>query len=321
MGFPVPLGRWLASDMGRFAKEVLLDPEFQVSAQALRLKRKVEMYQYEERKESETRKKTGGGSETIDTYYYDEVWDEDFHDSSRFEDHSYRGSNPPRKPIDSFTWQAEAVALGAFALSRDQVGQINTWKELPPPAEAATPVIALPGNLQSTREGWYAGTGTPSAPQIGDVRISFQSVGPSEVTVVAMQMGDRLVDWTTAQGNPFNELRVGLLSKPAMFERLRTENTLLTWGLRFGGFLLMAIGLAMLFSPLVALADVIPFIGNLVGAGVALFAGLMAFGLSLFTIAVAWVAHRPIVGVPLLLGALLCFFLVAKAGKKRKAAR
>lgn len=26
MGFPVPLGRWLASDMGRFAKEVLLDP-------------------------------------------------------------------------------------------------------------------------------------------------------------------------------------------------------------------------------------------------------------------------------------------------------
>jgi hypothetical protein len=54
----------------------------------------------------------------------------------------------------------------------------------------------------------------------------------------------------------------------------------------------------------VTVADVVPFIGNLLGAGATLFAVLLALPLSLATISVGWVFYRPLVGVPLLIGAV-----------------
>ena len=58
------------------------DPDFGVQApKDLRLGRKVEMYQYKEEAHKETRKKLGGGEETVTTYTYDPVWSEDLQDS------------------------------------------------------------------------------------------------------------------------------------------------------------------------------------------------------------------------------------------------
>ena len=50
--------------------EILMDPEFAISAQALHLRRNVEMYQWEQTSESKTEKKVGGGTETTTTYSY-----------------------------------------------------------------------------------------------------------------------------------------------------------------------------------------------------------------------------------------------------------
>ena len=48
----------------------LADPDFAVSATALRLVRVVEMYQWKEESETETRKNFGGSEETVTTYEY-----------------------------------------------------------------------------------------------------------------------------------------------------------------------------------------------------------------------------------------------------------
>jgi len=77
--------------------EFLADPEFNVSANAIKLRRRVEMYQWEEKKESETRKKVGGGSETVTTYKYEKAWSDRAIDSSNFKeasDHQNPGSMP-----------------------------------------------------------------------------------------------------------------------------------------------------------------------------------------------------------------------------------
>src|SRR5262249_56050779 len=65
--------------------ETLEDQEFGVSApRVIHLVRKVEMYQWEEKKESKKRKKLGGGEETVTVYTYSKVWSEKPINSSEF---------------------------------------------------------------------------------------------------------------------------------------------------------------------------------------------------------------------------------------------
>ena len=64
--------------------EVLSDPIFAVSKNALWLRRDAEMYQWKEDSKSETRKTLGGGEETTTTYSYHLVWEDHRIDSSQF---------------------------------------------------------------------------------------------------------------------------------------------------------------------------------------------------------------------------------------------
>jgi len=64
---------------------------------------------------------------------------------------------------------------------------------------------------------------------------------------------------------------------------------------------MMFIGLSLIFKPLSTLGAVIPFLGNLLGMGLGLIAGLISFVLTLITIALAWVFYRPLLGIGLLL--------------------
>jgi len=61
-----------------------------------------------------------------------------------------------------------------------------------------------------------------------------------------------------------------------------------TWIYRVGGFILMLIGVAMILAPLAVAADVIPFLGNIVGAGTGILSLLIAAPFAFLTVAVAW---------------------------------
>ncbi|MEF2807339.1 MAG: hypothetical protein U0N16_02830, partial [Desulfovibrio sp.] len=51
-------------------KDVLTDPDFGVKVNAIGLNRKAEFYQWTQQSKSETKKKLGGGEETVTTYTY-----------------------------------------------------------------------------------------------------------------------------------------------------------------------------------------------------------------------------------------------------------
>jgi hypothetical protein len=74
----------------------------------------------------------------------------------------------------------------------------------------------------------------------------------------------------------------------------------MTWLLRFLGFLAVYIGLSMLLAPLGVLADVLPFLGSIMRFGTSLIAMVIAVPTSLATIAIAWLAYRPVLGITLL---------------------
>lgn len=284
----------------------LADGVFGLSADALKLRRVVEMYQWIEEKEERTVKETGGSERTETTYRYRRDWAEGVVDSGRFripEGHV----NPAAPPYRSAGFVAERITVGAFVLSAPFVSEIDRFQELPV-TEAI--VAAAPQDIRQRFRpvGGTLHSGDPAAPQVGDLRVGFRAVGLQDISVVGRQSGDLIEPYPTRTGE-IALLQMGRAGADAMFADARDENALLTWGLRLAGFVLMWLGLALILGPFKILADVLPILGSLVGAGVAAVTGLVAFGVSFVTIGVAWLAYRPLVG-----GGLLLVAAIAAAG-------
>lgn len=291
---------------GNVSTEATLeDPEFGVSAKALKLRRVVEMYQWREESSSHTEKKLGGGSETATTYTYDKVWSEDLIRSADFkkpEGHQ----NPGSMAYQTTEQLAAPITLGAFTLPPSLAGEINHFEPLPLAADAP-PAESFKGRFHDA--GLYLGS-NPASPQIGDLRIRFEVAPFTAASVMARQAGQTFGPFQTKAGNTIEMLQTGTHGPGQMIRHAQDSNRLLTWGLRLGGFIVMFIGLGMLFRPLSILADVVPILGSIVGAGTGLVSLLLAAALSLVTIASAWVVYRPLIGIALLAAAIAVTMLI-----------
>ena len=95
--------------------KTLTDPDFNVSATAIKLRRRVEMFQWDEDAEETTKKKEGGGTETKVTYHYSKGWKPNAIDSSEFADPKDHG-NPGTMVYTPVLQTANNVTLGAFRL-------------------------------------------------------------------------------------------------------------------------------------------------------------------------------------------------------------
>lgn len=289
-------------------EETLTDSQFPVSAKAIRLKREALMYQWKEKSNSSTKKKIGGGEETTTTYSYDKEWSETPIDSSAFK-HPEGHENPSSMPFHTEVLNAGAVTLGAFVLGEGLISKMDSFEPFP--------VRETEGNdsVQAYGGGFYSGK-DPKSPQIGDVKVSFSIVKPGTVSLIAAQKGTGLEGYPTKAGRILELLEKGEVSAPLMFENAKRENSLLTWGLRLGGFILMLFGMLFLLKPLSTLTDIIPFFGSIVGFGTGLVAFMVSFSLSLAVIAVAWFVFRPLLSIGLLIVASGAFFFLYTRKKK-----
>jgi hypothetical protein len=296
--------------------EVLEDPGFGVAVNAIHLMRIGEMYQWVEDEEERKERQVGGSEKTVTTYTYTKEWSEEHWDSADFRE-PVGHQNPAAIPYES-TWDsAEEVRLGAFALNASLVDQMDGSELVTPPAPPEGAAWELRG------EGIYvpaSPAGADGEPQVGDMRIRFEAIVPGDVSVVALQYDDGFTAWTGPEGSTVENLAMGVQSSEQMFAALESQNRMFTWILRGVGFLMMAFGLSMLFAPFAVAADVIPVLGDLLRLGTGLFAGVVAAALSLTTIAVGWVAYRPLVGVPLLLLAIGALVFLLRAGRARREA-
>ncbi|MEM9587470.1 MAG: TMEM43 family protein, partial [Planctomycetota bacterium] len=94
----------------------------------------------------------------------------------------------------------------------------------------------------------------------------------------------------------------------------------LTWILRIVGCGLMLGGFTLLTRPLAVLADVIPLLGGVVGAGGFLIGLGLTMILAPLTIATAWMFYRPLVAVPLLMVVGAGVYLLVRRNRKSKEA-
>jgi hypothetical protein len=304
------------------AAGTLSDDEFKITSEALKLRRKVEIYQWKEDERSETKKKLGGGEETVTTYHYSKEWSDRPIDSSNF--HKKQGYENPKPVLGEAEWVKNPVTLDAFTLSSGLAAQINNYTALNanPAAELPTEVAGKKlhaGERSST--GFYLGV-DPASPAIGDLRVTHEVALPGAVSVIAQQTGNTFAPYIAKAGGTIEMLSTGTVSAESMFASAHSSNKMLTWALRIGGTVLMFIGFNLLFRPLSVLADVVPFIGNIVGVGTGIVALLLSVPLSLLVISVAWIFYRPLVGIPLAIVAVAGFALLIRklmAQKKSQA--
>ncbi len=288
----------------------LTDEEFGVSAPAIKLSRAVEMYQWVEEKKSETKNKIGGGTEKVTTTTYQTRWAPRLVNSRDFAQ-PVGHENPETMRYSPKAFAAERVTLGVFRLPGSLIDQIKGDTDLP-----VTSLEALPEPVRAEAKlhdgGIYLGE-DPAAPKVGDLRVRFSIVPPAEISVVAKQLGDALEKYHTVAGGNIEILSMGTHSAEAMFESAKVANKTLTWILRAGGFLLMAVGLGLLARPLKVMADVLPVAGRVVGAGVGFFAMALAAIGSSVTIAAAWIFYRPLIGIAVLvITGLFLFWLIKR---------
>ncbi len=329
-------------------KDILRDPIFGAHINAIKLTRKVEYYQWRENSESHTRKKLGGGEETVTTYTYSREWVSSPIDSGAFHDPEYAnatvrygsdaGPNDVLANIEDDDLWAKNVTFGAYNLPDRLIHSIQGSENLNLDAQsldisAITGVVQvselyakrylgrrqlLPDEIKKfvhvSGSTIYLGM-SPNTPHIGDVRVTFSYTPMAQVSIIAKVFKNTFEAYKASNGYDFIQLSMGAVSMEKMFEGAKSANNIMAWLLRLGGLILVIIGLKMILAPLSVLADVIPILGSIVGAGAGFVAFLLGLAWSLIVIAIAWIRFRPIVAGCLIAAAVAIVFFTSRRAK------
>ena len=273
--------------------EILTDPTYGVSVNAIRLVRDVEYYQWVEHSSSETKDKIGGGQETTTTYTYSMEWVGGPIDSGNFKDPDYQSKNFVRTTVPDNTVTAEKVEFGAYVLPPAMVGAI--------PASTS---VNLPASLGNGIDTFVDGSTVyygenPQTPAVGDVRVSFSEADGGTASILGQVVGNTFEPFKHKNGKSLMVLKMGEHSQESMFESEKAANKMWMWILRIIGIILVVAALRMTFSILVTILKVLPPLAKVAELGVNLVTGVVGFVWALLVILVAWVAYRPLLAVAL----------------------
>lgn len=280
--------------------EPLTEPDYGVSVQAVKLKRRVQMYQWVE---EHSPREDIPDQQTMKDYYYVTEWRDKLVDSDSFYIR-YGHENPKVKPLESIIYIAPYVKLGPFELSDALKAKFNDFEPVTSDERPDRSDIKLHlGIYYHCHDVWN--------PEVGDIRIQFYYAGPSDepTTIVAKQEKGSLVPYITTRDKEIALIRNGILNLNQMFHAEHWDFKLETWKLRFfgAGFIYFAV---ICWSRLlkILLNRWTPSLSSIItgdatdGRNV-----LLAGSTALFVIALAWILHRPVMGASLILAAVSPF--------------
>ena len=293
------------------------DSQFGITADgAVGLSREVEMYQWVEKSESQTKKTLGGGEETTTTYSYTREWSPDVVDSRRFkqpDDHQ----NPTGMP-DGATFTAKTAHVGVFSVPGKNMAGIGYSSRL---ALADSDVQRIGAEIGAGRpakrnaEGAYIGL-NENLPAIGDLRISYHRIDLETASVVGKQNHSALVPYETTNHRDIFLTAAGNVDASRMFQSAESENNIITWLVRVAGLIGLFISFKLMFGLLPILGDLIPFIGTVIGFGTSIAAFVLTLLIGPVVIAIAWFAYRPLLAIGIIAGGILLALAVSRLRRK-----
>lgn len=295
------------------------DPDFSIRSRSVRLVRRVEMYQWKEETQSETRTRLGGGEERTTTYKYVRGWSDKPIESDRFKEP--RGHTNPTMPYQSREILAAGTRLGGYVVPDSLLRGFGEPRPIAATDTQANalqirvnkPVMVMDGVLHVGRDA--------SQPAIGDMRVSFSEVPLQTASVVAAQSGTSFAPFPTHTGTTVELIAAGSVPAAAMFKAAQEENATLTWILRAVGVIVMFFGFALILRPLGVAADVIPLVGDIVRAGAGLVALVCTVAIAPIVIAVGWLWYRPLIGIAMIVVGGAATYGLMRLARQRVARR
>ncbi|KAL3281212.1 hypothetical protein HHI36_004426 [Cryptolaemus montrouzieri] len=207
-------------------EEPLTEPEYGISIQSVKLKRRVQMYQWVEERTPRDTHDLEVGSTDMDNYYYVTEWRDKLVDSSAFYiRHGHQ--NPIEMPLKTHTYVAPYVRIGSMNLGSHVKEKFNDYVEVTSDERPDNKNIKLHlGIYYHCEDVWH--------PEVGDIRVQFYYAGLSgdPVTVIAKQKDGILVPYVTSKGHEIALVRHGLLSVHEMFVAEHSDAKIETWKIR-----------------------------------------------------------------------------------------
>ncbi|XP_064632342.1 transmembrane protein 43-like [Lineus longissimus] len=300
-------------------KEHLTDNMYNVAILAVKLKREVQLYQWVEH-EKRTEINEGDKTRIETTYSYSMEWKSEVVKSSSFAKPGGH-HNPNSFAVESVERVAPGVRAGAFVLSKNLIDKISVFHDVRPGKTPEHPGVKVIDG------GFFHGE-NPLQPKVGDLKVRLLYAGlteenseygpPDRVSIIAKQDGAYLKEYNTHAGNDLEILYMGDLSTKEIFDREHASNNMMTWGIRFGGWVLMFIAFQCLTSLLTTLVDWVPLLRDLVAMSVLMMNVCLAISLSLTVIAIGWIRYRPLLALALLLAAATPLIISKKRASDRR---
>ncbi len=267
------------------------------------VERAVEMYQWMER--------TGGVAADGDAASgYTQQWSSKEIDSSSFR--QPKGHANPAMTLTSRRFTANDASLGAFVLDMKTLALMALDRPLQ---------IAAPGGWTRSGLSLYLGK-NPSTPAVGDLRVRYTGLlSGTTISILAQQSHDGFAAFVTPDGHVIQTARAGNMPAGLMFSDLGNTGSPLRWILRLAGVAILVAGFSLFFAPLQTMAAGLRFLKTAVRGAPVGFAVVLALPVAIATIAVAWLAFRPVLGAALVLVALNAAYILWRWHQSRTADR
>lgn len=308
--------------------ETLSDPLLKVSTQALRLKRVVEMYQWQET-QSRIDNPAGPDGKPVPptiTYKHSQVWSSDPIDSSRFKEPSGH-ANPPL-PLKSAEWSPQQARIGAFELTAPQIAKLSAGTPLVLSGEQAQVALSpeqgmifrsdeqlLIRPIAAADLKLAAATSPPQPPpaeivdksQVGDVRVKFVSCPPKEMTVIGKQVGNQIHPYSTKAGGDVGWFLPGKHAPEKLFASQLAWSSSGTWIMRAFSLAVIYAGVFLTLGPLLRYANSFAWLQSVVSLGAFYVRAGLTLAIAAVLIGAAWFYYRPMYAIALFVVAGLLF--------------
>jgi Ca2+/Na+ antiporter len=223
----------------------LSDPELGVTVNALKLRRRVWMYQWQQgglqSKSSYGVEDSHGNTTTLlktRTYNYTREWSEKVISSRSFYNAGH--DNPDQKGIPDFAVAAAPISLGGFHVTPELVEQLENFQTAPVnTTNLATVAEPLKARAKLADGEIFFGA-DPANPAIGDLKVKMEFAPATNVSVIAKQNGNDLSPYAIGKSGSIAQLRAGTFSVPEMtgqFAKTEFQSRALVWV--FGGFAIL----------------------------------------------------------------------------------
>jgi hypothetical protein len=230
--------------------EKLSDPEFGVAVEALKLRRRVWMYQWQQgsrQSKSSYGTEDGKGNTTTwlktETYIYTQDWFEKVISSQSFYNAGH--DNPTEMKITVRAATATNMTVGVFSVAPELTAQLDNFMTVPlNPTNLAVPDAVLRTQAKQSGDEIYLGA-NHDQPAIGDLKVRVEVAPPTDVSVIARQKGNLLCPYEMDGAASVTLLRVGNFSVSEMatqFAKTNSQQRMIVW---VAGGILMLCGLGM----------------------------------------------------------------------------